>query len=64
MASEQSQFISFLNGSNIGTFNTISEAHVAAVQASARGMRGPNGESKVEIRDSKSYQVIASWPQV
>ena len=52
------------NGSNVGTFNSLSEAHIAACTASARGMRGPNGESKVEIRDSKTYQVVGYWPAV
>lgn len=64
MASEPSQFIAFLNGSNIGTFKTLNEAHTACCVASSRGMRGPNGESKVEIRDSKTYQVVGSWPAV
>lgn len=64
MASEPTQYVSFLNGNNIGTFQSLSEAHTAACNASARGMRGPNGESKVEIRDSKTYQIVASWPQV
>ena len=62
--SEQTQYIAFLNGSNVGTFNSLSEAHIAACTASARGMRGPNGESKVEIRDSKTYQVVGYWPAV
>lgn len=62
MSSEPTQYIAFLNGSNIGTFPSITEARVACVTAAGRGMRGPNGESKIEIRDSKTYIVIAMWP--
>ncbi|MCI4437614.1 MAG: hypothetical protein JHC33_12480 [Ignisphaera sp.] len=64
MSSEPTQYIAFLNGSNVGTFRSISEAHTAACQAAGRGMKGPNGESRVEIRDSKHYQVVAMWPAV
>jgi hypothetical protein len=64
MASEPTQYVCFLNNSNIGTFKSISEAHSAAVTLAARGMKGPNGESRVEIRDSKNYQVVSMWPAV
>ena len=58
--SEPEQFIVFINGTNIGTFKSLSETTAAAGQAAGRGIGG-NGNRLVEVRNSKTFQIVSQY---
>lgn len=62
MVTEPDKFIAFIDGSNIGIFNTLNEANTAVGNAIGRGMghkTGNNTSIFVEIRNSRTYQIEA-----
>ena len=57
----ETPYITTINGINIGSFRTMSEADVAGGQAISRGIAGPWVQGKhsiVEVRDANNGYVV------
>ena len=57
------QYIVTVNGVNVGTFSSFSEADTQGLKACALGVAGPyvfgQPPKIIEVRDSKTYQLIS-----
>jgi len=64
MSKNETPYIATVNGINIGSFRTLSEADVAGGQAVSRNIAGPWVQGKpriVEVRDANNgYMVVLS----
>jgi hypothetical protein len=58
---EPTRYLVTVNGVNVGTFNTLSEADTQGVKACSMGIAGPHEMNKpkvIEIRDSRTFQLL------
>ncbi len=55
------QFIVFINGTNIGTFSSLSEVTIACSNAIGRGIAGTEVKRLVEVKNSKTYQIVSQY---